>query len=91
MNAIFQLGGVVEELFEARLAKDKIRYNAALEKIPIEYHDKYHCLLSLLVQFIITYFDGRRGIEGIAFLLKTHWAVSDENGKKYLKKVNISG
>ena len=60
---------------------------AALDKLPQDYHDTYHYLLSLCVQFIVHYFDGRRGAEGIQFLTKNHWKVFEENGKKYLKKV----
>ena len=61
---------------------------AALDKLPQDYHDTYHYLLSLCVQFIVHYFDGRRGAEGIQFLTKNHWKVFEENGKKYLKKVH---
>ena len=90
MVAIFRMAAVHQELFEARLEMDEERYKAALGKIPLEYQDKYHVSFALLMQFMITLHDGRRGAEGIELLTKSHWKIVDQNGKKYVQKVSKS-
>ena len=72
----------------ARYTLDQAKYDEALGTIPEMYRNNYHVLFSLVFQFIVTYFDGRRGAEGIEHLTKQHWVLVDENGRKYLKKVN---
>ena len=84
------MAAVLQELLEARLAKDQDRYQAALQRIPEGYRHKYHVPLSLTMQFTMTLMDGRRGAEGIELLTKNHWRIIEENGKKYIKKVIIS-
>ena len=88
MDAIFAMAAIHQKLFEARLEMDEECYQEALRKIPEEYQDKYHISFALLMQFLMTLMDGRRGAEGIELLTKKHWAIVNENGKTYLKKVS---
>ena len=90
MDAIFLAGAHLQEVLEARLAKDQIRYQSALQHLPDQYRNSYHVLLTLLVQFDVTFFDGRRGAEGIEKLTQQTWKFHEENGVKYLKKVGLN-
>ena len=87
-DAIFQLAANVYEVMEARYEMDYQRYYDTLKNIPEIFRDSYHILISLLAQFIVTFFDGRRGAEGIELLTKSHWKLQEENGKRILKKVH---
>ena len=70
MDAIFKLGKVIQNILEARLARDEPRYREALKNIPQVFQNEWHILMGWIAQFIITYFDGRRGAEGIENLTR---------------------
>ena len=78
----------VYKVLDARHEMDYQRYYDSLKGIPENYRDTYHILVSLLAQFMITFFDGRRGAEGIELLTKSHWKLQEVNGKRILKKVH---
>ena len=90
LDELFKLGANVYELMDARYSLDQQKFDEALKTIPKMYQDNYHVLFSLLMEFIVTYFDGRRGAEGIELLTKNHWKLVDKNGRRYLKKVIYS-
>ena len=58
---IYQLGANVLAVFEARNSGDQQKLATALDLLPQGYQNAYHELLSLLVQFLITLLDIRRG------------------------------
>jgi hypothetical protein len=93
-EAIMNLLAILMELLVAHRDKDKSVYEAALEKlvkIVPAYKDKWHKLVGLGIQFLITLCDIRRGREGIVFLTKDHYQKIEEEGIFYWKKVNIIG
>ena len=61
MKKIYQLGANVLAVFEARNSGDQQKLATALDLLPQGYQNAYHELLSLLVQFLITLLDIRRG------------------------------
>ena len=79
------------KLVKSRYELNQQGYEEAMENIPEEFRDNWNILFSLIMQYIITYFEGRRGAEGIEMLTKNHWKLVNENGKRYLKKVILFG
>ena len=61
LKKIYILGANVLAVFEARNSGDQQKLATALDLLPQGYQNAYHELLSLLVQFLITLLDIRRG------------------------------
>ena len=88
LDLIFDLCGYLEKVLEARLAKDKVKYDEAIALLPMEWWDKYNELLRISMQFVITYLDVRRGNEGIELLTKAHFQIMEKAGIRFFQKVN---
>ena len=89
MYCIMRLCGTLQQVLEARLAKNKAKYDEALSMVPVEYWDNYNELLRICIQFLITLLDIRRGNEGIELLTKDHFEIVVKNGIKMFQKVNF--
>ena len=88
LDAIWSLCSNLEKLLEARKSKDGNAYLEALAKIPHEWRDRYHELLRICIQFLVTLLDVRRGNEGLEFLTKHHFELREEGGFKFFAKVS---
>ena len=87
LDAIWSLCGKLEKLLEAKFNLDQSGYNEALRNLPEKWRNNWHNLLRICIQFIVTMFDIRRGVEGIETLTKEHFQFFEENGKKTFQKV----
>ena len=71
LEKIYQIGADVAGVFEAKLSNGDV--SAAVGKLPDQYKGSYHYLLQMIVQFVLTLFDVRRGQEGLDMLTKQHF------------------
>ena len=71
--------------------KDKTlpEYRKLVSMLPEDYQDSYHILINYGTMFIIAFQFALRGVEGIAWLKKSHFVKTYEEAGKYhyLKKV----
>ena len=89
LNAIWDLCAKLEYLLEARDSENYEAYMEALDQIPFAWKHKYHELLRICIQFLLTLLDIRRGNEGLELLTKEHFELMEEAGIKFYKKVRF--
>ena len=88
LKAVWDICKSLENVFEARGLEDDGKYRQALEKIPNAWQSRYHELLQMCVQVVITFCELRRGHGDLRALTKDQYQLREEGDVKFYEKVN---
>ena len=78
---------LVQDVLEARNAKDQAKYDEALKALPEEFRDSWTLLARDAAQFILMLANLERGREAIVGITKNHYKKMVNGETKYFQKV----